>query len=155
MMTRHTIGHSLIPPGPWTMDRWAHILYIWSDWLSNGQEAHNMDNAPRSHIRLWFEDVALGDDWVLLGEVMSPLFTLDDELYTLDVEHFKDDVTHMMIMMMVGPTPSLGYPWLMILGTWHGSLEDVLMLSPRTLCTLCRTWHVWCKALGHMMTWHI
>ena len=65
----------------------------------------------------WFEDVALGDDWASLRDVISPLFTLDDEHYTLDVEHFEDDITHMMIMMMVGPTSSLGDRWLMIWGT--------------------------------------
>ena len=50
---------------------------------------------------------------------MSPLFTLDDELYTLGVDHFEDGVTHVMIMMMVGPTPSLGHPWMVIWGIWH------------------------------------
>jgi hypothetical protein len=69
------------------------------------------------HHSTCFEDNALGDDWAPLGEVMSPLFTLDDELYTLDVDHFEDGVTHVMIMMMVGPTPSLMHPWLVVWGT--------------------------------------
>jgi hypothetical protein len=47
-------------------------------------------------------------------DVMSPFFTLEDELYTLDIEHFEDDVTRVVIMLMVGPTPSLGHPGTMI-----------------------------------------
>jgi hypothetical protein len=38
------------------------------------------------------EDVALGDDWTPLGEVMTLLSTLDVDLFTLDVEHIDDDV---------------------------------------------------------------
>jgi hypothetical protein len=69
------------------------------------------------HDRNWFVDIALNDDWAPLREMMSPLFTLEDELYTLDIEYFEDDITHVMDMMMVGPSPSLGHPWLMNWGT--------------------------------------
>jgi len=53
------------------------------------------------------EDVALTHGWTPFGEMMHPLSTLD-------VENFEDDVTHVMIMMMMGPTPSLGHPWMVI-----------------------------------------
>jgi hypothetical protein len=65
------------------VDRWAGSPHFWTVY-------------PQ-HDSTWFEDVALDDDWAPLGEVMSPLFTLDDELYTLDVDCFEDDVTHMMV----------------------------------------------------------
>jgi hypothetical protein len=60
------------------------------------------------------EDIALASDWRLFGEMMHPISTLDTCLYTLDIGHFEDDVTHVMIVMMVGTTPSLGHPWMMI-----------------------------------------
>jgi hypothetical protein len=65
------------------MDRWAFIWRIQSCWQTNGQEAHTMDSAPWSHIRLWFEDVSLGDDWTPLTEMMDPSFTLDIDLFHL------------------------------------------------------------------------
>jgi hypothetical protein len=60
------------------------------------------------------EEIALAQDWRLFGEMMHPLSTMDASLYTLDVEHFEDDVTHVMMVIMVGPTLALGHPSMMI-----------------------------------------
>jgi len=78
------------------VDRWAGCPHFWIVY-------------PQ-HDNTWFEDVALDDDWAPLGEEMSTIFTLD-------IDCFEDDVTYMILLMMVGLTPSLGHPWLMAWGT--------------------------------------
>ena len=126
LMIGHALGHLSIPLGPWIMDRWGQILQIWLNWISNGKETHTMNNAPLSHIGLWFKDIAPGDDGPFFHVGCLPFSPCTLSILMNDVMGYDG-------LMMAWLTIPLRHPfwwWVGVLWWWDVTFDEEVFLSP-------------------------